>query len=77
MRFVISIAVAAVLLVPAALAADPGRAPSVRARPDAAFDVSSARKKRIARPAENRPAKKEPYMRAVPSAPPPGVKGAM
>jgi hypothetical protein len=74
-RFVISTAVAAVLLVPTGLAADPGRAPSLRAHSDGSTDVSSARKKRIASSA--RPAKKEQYLRAVPSAPPPGGKGAM
>jgi len=42
----------------------------VSARADGALDLSSARKKKKARKA----AKKEEYMRAVPSAPPAGSK---
>jgi hypothetical protein len=70
MRFMIAVALAALLLLPTQTTSWAGAAPELSARADGALDLSSARKKKKARKA----AKKEEYLRAVPSAPPAGGK---
>jgi hypothetical protein len=65
----ISIAVAAVLLIPASLKANAGSAPALTSQPEGSVDVSSAKKKK-----PRKAAKQEQYLRAVPSTPPPGTK---
>jgi hypothetical protein len=70
MRFMIAAAFAALLLIPTQTASRAGDAPELSARPDAAFDFSSAKKKKKARKAP----KKEEYLRAVPSGAPAGAK---
>jgi hypothetical protein len=66
-RLVIIIGLAAILSAPAANAAISGTAPGLASQQNA--DLSAAKKKRKAKPA-----KKEEYLRAVPSTPPPGAK---
>jgi hypothetical protein len=68
MRLIIAIGVAAALMMPAA-ATSAGAAAGLHG--DRASDVSGAKKRKAAK---RKPAAKEQYLRAVPSAPPPGTK---
>lgn len=70
MRLMIAVGLAAALLVPAA-ATSAGASPAGVLPNDWASDVSAAKKKKAAK---RKPAPKEQYLRAVPSAPPPGTK---
>jgi hypothetical protein len=70
MRFMIAVAFAALLLLPTQTASWAGGAPELSTSTDRALELSSAKKKKKAR----KPAKKEEYLRAVPSTPPPGAK---
>jgi hypothetical protein len=69
-RFMIAMAFAALLLIPAGAASRAGSAPMLTAYLHGSFDVSSAKRKKAKRKA----VKKEQYLRAVPSTPPPGTK---
>jgi hypothetical protein len=70
MRLMIAIGVAAALLIPAA-ATSAGASPVPALHDDWTSDVSAAKKKKVVK---RKPAPKEQYLRAVPSAPPPGTK---
>jgi len=70
MRFMIAVAFAALLLLPTRTASWAASAPELSARAGGALDLSSAKKKKKT----SKPAKKEEYMRAVPSGAPAGSK---
>ena len=69
MRLIIVIGFAAVLLIPAPGAPSAGTAPGLASQQDR--EMSSAKKTRMAK---KKAVKKEEYLRAVPSTPPPGSK---
>jgi hypothetical protein len=68
-RSITIVAVAAILVVPAAGPSRAGGAPGL-ASPEASLEVSSAKKQKVKKKA----AAKEQYLRAVPSTPPAGAK---
>ena len=72
MRFMIAFVFAAVVLIPTAAPAQAAGVLQLTAQPGAATDLSSTHTKK--HKAKTKPAKKEEYLRAVPSTPPAGAK---
>ena len=72
MRFMIAMAVAAVVLIPAGTPPQAAGAPELAALQGAPTDMSSSHTNK--HKPRKKTAKKEEYLRAVPSTPPPGAK---
>ena len=72
MRFMVVMALAAVVLIPAGAPAQAASASVLEAKQGAASELSSSHTRRH-KPKKNA-AKKEEYLRAVPSGPPAGAK---
>ena len=72
MRFMIAMAFAALVLIPAVAPARAAGAPQLTAQQGAMTEVSSTHTKK--HKAKKKPAKKEEYLRAVPSGAPAGAK---
>jgi len=71
-RFIIAMVFAAVVLIPAAASVQAARAPRLTAQQGAMSEVSSSHTRK--HKAKKKPAKKEEYLRAVPSGAPAGAK---
>ena len=72
MRFMIAMAFAAVVLIPIGTPAQAAGAPQLTTRQGGASDLSSAHTRK--HKPKKKAAKKEEYLRAVPSTPPAGSK---